>query len=104
MASVQAEVQRLNGTMSTVSMPNYDVHEIQVNNHVVERQYVNHAGQVFGITWKSKGAADLQAILGAYYPKYQALGARRIDLHHAALTAPDLVVEVGSFLHFIVPI
>jgi hypothetical protein len=98
MASVQAEVQRLNGTMSTVSMPNYDVHEIQVNNHVVERQYVNHAGQVFGITWKSKGAADLQAILGAYYPKYQALGARRIDLHHAALTAPDLVVEVGSFL------
>jgi hypothetical protein len=97
-ASVQAEVQRVNGTLHTISMPNYDVHEIQVNDHVIERQYVNHAGQVFGVSWKSKGAAALQPMLGAYFPKYQALGARRIDLHHAALTTPGLVVEVGSFL------
>jgi len=97
-ASVQAEVQRVNGTLHTVSMPSYDVHEIQVNNRVIERQYVNHAGQVFGVTWKSKGGANLQPMLGAYFPKYQTLGARRTDLHHAALSSPDLVFEVGSFL------
>jgi hypothetical protein len=97
-SSVQSEVQRLNGTLHTIAMPSYDVHEIQVNAHVVERQYVNHAGDVFGVTWKSTGAIDLQPMLGAYFPKYQALGARRIDLHHAALTSPDLVIEMGSFL------
>lgn len=98
-ASVQADVQRLNGTLHTVSMPSYDVHEIQVNKQVVERQYVNHAGQVFGVTWKSTGSANLRAMLGTYYPSYQSLGARRTDLHHAALTTPGLVVQVGSFLH-----
>jgi hypothetical protein len=97
-ASVQAEAQRLNGTVHTVSMPSYDVHEIQVNNHVIERQYVNHAGKVFGVTWKSKGGPNMQQMLGAYFAKFQALGARRTDLHHAALSSPDLVVQVGSFL------
>jgi hypothetical protein len=97
-ASVQSEVQRLNGTLRTIAMPSYDVHEIQMNGHVIERQYMNRAGQVFGISWKSKGSSNLQPMLGAYFSQYQALGPRRIDLHHAALSTPDLVVEVGSFL------
>lgn len=97
-ASVQAEAQRLNGTLHTTSTANYDVHEIQVNGRAIERQYVNHAGQVFGIAWKSRGSADLKAMLGSYFAKYQAGGIRRVDLHHSVLTSPDLVVEVGSFL------
>jgi hypothetical protein len=97
-ASVQAEVQRVNGTLHTIAMPSYDVHEIQVNGHTVERQYMSHSGQVFGISWKSKGAADLKAMLGSYFPQYQSGNVQRIDLHHAALTTPDLVVQVGSFV------
>jgi hypothetical protein len=97
-ASVQAEAQRVNGTLHTVAMPSYDVHEIQVNGQTVERQYMSHTGQVFGISWHSKGTANLQAMLGSYYPKFQSGTVRRIDLHHSALTTPDLVVQVGSFI------
>jgi len=98
-ASVQAEAQRLNGTLHTISTANYDVHEIQVNSRTVERQYMNHSGQVFGIAWKSEGVADLKSMLGRYFPTYQGGAVRRIDLHHSALSSPDLVVEVGSYLH-----
>lgn len=97
-ASVQAEAQRVKGTVHTVAMPSYDVHEIQVNGRTVERQYMSHTGQVFGISWRSKDTANLQAMLGSYFPTYQSGTVRRIDLHHAALTTPDLVVQVGSFI------
>jgi hypothetical protein len=98
-ASVQAEAQRVNGTLHTVAMPTYDVHEIQVNGVAVERQYMNHAGEVFGIAWKAKSSANLQAMLGSYFPKYQSGTVQRIDLHHAAMTTSDLVVQVGSFVN-----
>jgi hypothetical protein len=97
-ASVQAEAQRINGTLRTVAMPSYDVHEIQVNGHTVERQYMSHAGQVFGISWKSTDTANLQTMLGSYFTTYQSGTVRRIDLHHSALTTPGLVVQVGSFI------
>jgi hypothetical protein len=97
-ASVQAEAQRLNGTVHTVSTANYDVHEIQVNGRAIERQYMNHSGQVFGIAWRSQGAVNLKSMLGSYFPKYRSGAIQRLDLHHSALTSPDLVVEVGSFL------
>jgi hypothetical protein len=97
-ASVQREAQRVNGAVQVTSFTAYDLHEMRAPNGATVRQYLDHGGRVFAVTWRCQGPADLRTLLGSSYVRYRELGASRIDLHHAALHAPDLVVEVGGML------
>jgi hypothetical protein len=97
--SVRADVQRMHGTLRITALQDYDLHEITASNGAAVRQYMNRAGQVFAISWRAPGPVDLHALLGSWYARYAAHGAARIDLHHAALASPELVVEVAGALN-----
>jgi hypothetical protein len=98
-ASVMSEAQWAQANVQITSLASYDVHEMHAPNGATVRQYLDRSGKVFGVAWRTSGPPDLRTVLGAYYARYLALGATRIDLHHAALHSPELVVEVGGVLH-----
>lgn len=95
-ASVRQEARQAQASLRVSAFDAYEVHEMQTPGGAAVRQYLDRNGQVFALTWRSQGPADMAALLGRYYPTYRKLGATRVDLHHAVLHSPGLVVEVGG--------
>jgi len=97
-ATARDEAQPTSSRLQVTPHEAYAVHERRAADGAIVRQYLDRRGFVFAVAWRSSGPADLAALLGRYYPTYRALGARRIDLHHAALHTAELVVETGGVL------
>jgi len=63
------------------------VHELAIPDGPVIREYENHAGRVFAVSWSGAGRPDLRVLLGAHYDAYlaackgrRARGPHRIDV------------------------
>ena len=65
-ASVLTDQARMKGTLRSVDMKIYVMHEIAASGTVV-REYVSPAGTVFGVSWEGQFPPDFQQLLGAYY-------------------------------------
>jgi len=94
-ASVGADEQRFLPTETKVSDHGpYRLHEMTRGDGSVIREYVNGAGQVFGVSWKGPVLPDLSQLLGTHFAAFhnnarQKAGRRRIAVVHSG----DLVVE-----------
>jgi hypothetical protein len=100
-ASVLADGSELHGVVSSTSLPQYDVEEINADTGMRVREYVNRDGVVFAVSWAGPGLPDLQRLLGTHYVEYTtALAAlTRPGLHRSVRTmSPELVVESEGHL------
>jgi hypothetical protein len=101
-ASVQADGAQLKGTIRTSQAPAYTLHEIQMPNRVVVREYMSAEGKVFAVAWNGQFRPDLQQILGKYFDQFslavQAQKAGQTGRHPITATQPGLFVELGGHM------
>jgi Protein of unknown function (DUF2844) len=101
-ASVSADRALIAGELHSTPMVQYDLHEI-TRGALSVREYATRAGQVFAVTWSGPVPPNLQALLGQYFPRFQAAAAvshqANPGLHrHFRLTQTDLVIEQSGRL------
>ena len=66
-ASVLNDQARMKGTLRSVDVTSYVLHEITTPAGTVVREYVSPAGAVFGVAWQGQLPPDLEQLLGPYY-------------------------------------
>ena len=94
-ASVLNDQARMKGTLRSVDMKTYVMHEITAPDGSIVREYVSPAGAVFGVAWEGQFPPDLQQLLGPYY--MQARQAEQQQERHGrapiSIETPGLVVQ-----------
>lgn len=95
MASVEHDHAVLRGSLASLPMQSYDVHEMASESGAMVREYAARGGTVFAVTWSGSQVPDLKLLLGSYYENYLAAakvhpGAR----HLLSINAPNLVMTV----------
>ena len=96
-ASVATDHEVLHGVaQAVIAHADYDVHEITLADETRVREYVSHAGTVFGVAWSGRSNPDLTVLLGQHYAQYvSAAGARRASTHKVfVMSTGDLVMSV----------
>jgi hypothetical protein len=92
--SIKSDQLHLKGTLRTMAMPGYLLHEIQVPTGTVVREFSSPAGTIFGVAWEGPFLPDLQQLLGASYDSYiQAARKKPLGRGPLLLHLPDLVFE-----------
>jgi hypothetical protein len=94
-ASVVRDHQALRVTHAVTSLTNYEIHEGQSPGGLHLREFVDHSGKVFAVSWQSPGNANVNTLLGAYAARYQAAARSRRGGHHMLyISAPDLTLSI----------
>jgi hypothetical protein len=85
--------------VTTTASDLYTLHQMQMPNGTIVREFANADGIVFAVTWRGPFPPDLRQTLGTYFQKYQS--APRAGPHghtHDVVQEPDLVVHSGGHL------
>ena len=100
-ASVSRDADALHGVKQTSIHPQFDIQQIDTDNGIQVREYLNRDGTVFAVTWAGPVVPDLQQLLGSQFTAYTTeLAAREhLGLHRSVrLATSDLVVESDGHL------
>ncbi len=96
-ASVQADQQKMKGSLQMTSAAAYQIHEIRSTQGAKVREYVGPSGTVFGVAWEGPWKPDLRQLLGPYFDQYvQAAQGNRTTRGPATVQLPGLVVQTGG--------
>jgi hypothetical protein len=97
--SVAADTQHFAARLHTAVLRDYKVHEITREDGTQIREFVSHAGTVFGVAWQAPAMPNLPQLLGPYFSQFQAAG-RSPRSRRGPLTVRigDLVVESGGHM------
>jgi len=95
-ASIARDHEALHANDALTSTVLYDLHEAQSPAGVRVREYVDRAsGKVFALTWEGPQLPDVNALLGTYAPRYQAVAKEHHGSHHTlSIDDPDLKISV----------
>lgn len=99
--SVAADQVRFQAKRKMVEMPEYTVHEISRADGGEIREYVTHAGKVFGVSWNGPAIPDLSQLLGPYHAEFRntlLAQPKSFRRRPAAVHNSDLVVETGGHM------
>lgn len=95
-ASVLSDQSRMKGTLHSVDLKTYVMHEITTPGTVV-REYVSNDGLVFGVSWEGQFPPDFQQVLGSYYEQAKQAAAQQQQTHPqrapVAIDTPGLVFQ-----------
>lgn len=69
-SSIQADQQRMKGTLRITPTALFTVHEIQTSTGTVVREFVSSGGAVFGVAWEGPWMPDLRQLLGPYFDQF----------------------------------
>lgn len=95
--TVQADQQRMKGTLRTTAAAGYTLHEIRADTGTTVREFVSPGGRVFGVAWQGPFMPDMRQLLGHYYEQYfQALQNKRARRAPVVINESGLVVESGG--------
>jgi uncharacterized protein DUF2844 len=94
-ASVLSDQARMKGTLRSVDVTSYVLHEITTPAGTVVREYVSPAGAVFGVAWQGQLPPDLEQLLGPYYQQAKQAVQQRDRRGRAPISieTPGLVVQ-----------
>ena len=96
-STVEADRAQMNALVKLNQTEKYTVHEIQVPNGTVVREFVSPAGRVFGVAWQGPSIPDFHQVLGTYFPQYlsaaKAARAARRGRAPINIQQPGLVVQ-----------
>ncbi len=94
-ASVLNDQARMKGTLRSVDVKAYMMHEITSPAGSIVREYVSPGGAVFGVVWEGQFPPDLQQLLGPYYQQAKQAAEQRQRQGRTAISVetPGLVVQ-----------
>jgi len=86
---------RMKGTLRSVDVKTYVMHEITTPAGTIVREYVSPAGAVFGVAWEGQFPPDLEKLLGPYYEQAKQAAQPREQHGRAPISVetPGLVVQ-----------
>jgi hypothetical protein len=94
-ASVIRDHQALSATHEVTTLANYEIHEGRSPTGLHLREYVDHSGREFAVSWQSANNAGISRLLGAYADRYHAAALARRGGHHVlSINTPDLALTV----------
>jgi hypothetical protein len=98
-ASVLSDQARMKGTLHSVDLKTYVIHEITTPGTVV-REYVSNSGLVFGVSWDGEFPPDFLQVLGSYYEQAKQAAAQQTHPQRAPITidTPGLVFRQTGHL------
>jgi len=92
--SVASDQAHLSGTLRSIELASYELHEIQAATGTIVREFAVPGGPVFAVTWEGPFLPDLRQLLGASWDAYvHALRAKRRGRGPLLIQLPDLVFE-----------
>jgi hypothetical protein len=93
-SSVEADRTQLRAELRVTAGPAFTVHELQLANGTLVKEYLSPAGRVFAVSWSGPALPDLRQLLGASFEVYRA-APRTPDSgrSHATVSSPGLVVH-----------
>jgi hypothetical protein len=71
-ASVLDDASALNGAISIEIRQQYSIRDISAETGMHVREFLNHDGVVFAVSWNGPALPDLQQILGTHFAEYSA--------------------------------
>jgi hypothetical protein len=100
-AGVLTDAAELRGVVNSEIRQQFDIQEIDADSGMRVREFLNHSGVVFAVSWSGPVLPNMQQLLGAHYAEYSiALAA----LSHPGLrrslrvASSEVVVEAGGHL------
>ena len=94
LVSIESDQLHMKGTLRTVAMPGYLLHEIQTPTGTLVREFSSTAGTIFGVSWEGPFLPDLHQLLGGSYDSYlQAARKKPLGRGPLLLHLPELVFE-----------
>jgi hypothetical protein len=101
--SVQADQIRFKGVAHESRTWPMATHELRLDDGSSIKQYVNGAGQVFAVSWRTRLKPDLAALLGTPFAAYAASPAAPSGIgaakHQQSVRRPDLVLHRSGRPH-----
>jgi hypothetical protein len=100
-ASVANDADALHGVVQASILRQFEIQQIDTDNGIQVREYLNREGTVFAVTWAGPVVPDLQQLLGTQFAAYTtALAARdHLGLRRSVRVATSgLVVESDGHL------
>jgi len=99
-SSIQADQMHMQGSRRITAAESYTVHEIQVADGTVVREYASPEGKVFAVAWHGPWPPDMRQLLGNYFEQYvqaaKAQSAARMGRRPLMIEQPGLVVQHGG--------
>jgi hypothetical protein len=97
-SSIQADQERMKGTVRITSTMQFTVHEIQTPSGTVVREFVSPTGTVFGVAWEGPWMPDLRQLLGPYFEQFikSAQQSKARGRGPLSIQENGLVVETGG--------
>jgi len=100
-ASVLSDADDLRGAIHAELLQHYDIQDITADSGMHVREFLNHDGVVFAVTWSGPVFPDLQRLLGFHFAEYarEVAASRQPGMNRSApIATPQLVVESGGHL------
>ena len=97
------ESQALHATVAPrTEMTSYTMHEIS-NPHRTVREYSDHSGVVFAVTWQGRNSPDFKVVFGKYFSEFHATDIQtpvnRLNPLRRVTSDHLVVVQGGSMGH-----
>jgi hypothetical protein len=93
-ASVMRDSAALKATHSVTPFARYDLHESSSPDGMLLREYVDHGGRVFAVSWRGPRSPDLKELLGVHAAHFAAARSRLSNHHVTVVDEPGLAVTV----------
>jgi len=85
----------LNLTPAITSTVSYDLYSAATSDGQTLREYVDHSGRVFAVSFQGPRAPELATVLGSYATRYATAAKAMRPAHHVVVVnAPDLQIAV----------
>ncbi len=98
-SSIQDDVAKFQGTVSSTEHLTYRVHEIDTPSGTVLREFVAQGGTVFAVAWHGPIMPNLRQVLSQYFDSYvRAAQASPVNHRHVDISQANLVVHASGHM------
>ena len=97
--SVQNDQVHMKGSLRSVAMQRYVMHEIQLPSGGAVREFATVQGSVFGVAWSGPSVPDLQQVLGSYFEQMKQTVQNRRGHGPLVIETPGLVLQQSGHMH-----
>ncbi len=95
--AVAADQARLQATLQVRQNSHFTIHELSAPTGVKVREFANHNGKIFAVSWSGGWRPNLRDIMGAHYEQLiAATRGRRIARGPVRIDLPGMVLVMGG--------
>jgi hypothetical protein len=96
-ASVASDQVRMQAQLQLLNRDRYAIHELQLPTGAKVREFADHGGKVFAVSWSGGWRPNLRDILGAHYERFVAGSrGRRATRGPVRIDLPGMVIVMGG--------